>query len=306
MLARRGQKAAALHDLADLVRFRYGIDLPAPAEARALLESTRAIWNDRGLLLDPDSEAVDFNTEQAIRTDLLDLTIASVELSIASTSPDGDDATRRDGVRLLDLAHTWCGPNARVLRLRQRLAGTPAADKPAGAQDPAALSALDYYDQGRVHLRAARFREAAVDFQRVLEQRPQDFWPNFYQGLCAFRLGQFHEADAAFRTCIALAPHSAECYFNRARAAEALGHGEAALRDYSRALELDPALTAASINRGILAYKSAKNDAAIADFRQALRSTSDSQTLGLIQYNLALAYLAAGDRAARWPARRKQ
>ena len=168
----------------------------------------------------------------------------------------------------------------------------------AGEHDPVALSALDHYDQGRVYLRAGRFREAALDFQRVLDQRPQDFWPNFYQGLCAYRLGQFHDALAAFRTCIALAPNSAECYYNRARVAEALGRGEQAMRDYSRALELDPALTSASINRGILAYKNGKNDDAIADFRQAIRAASDSRTLGLIHYNLALAYLARGDRAA--------
>ena len=137
-----------------------------------------------------------------------------------------------------------------------------------------------------------------IRFQRVLDQRRHDFWSNFYQGLCAYRLGQFHDALAAFRTCIALAPNSAECYYNRARVAEALGRGDQAILDYGRALELDPALTAALINRGILAYKNGRNDDAIADFRQAFRTASDSRTLGLIHYNLALAHLARGDRAA--------
>ena len=170
----------------------------------------------------------------------------------------------------------------------------------AGAREhvPVPLSTLDHYDRGRVNLRAGRFRDAALDFQHVLDERPQDFWPNFYQGLCAYRLGQFHDALAAFRTCISLAPNSAECYFNRARVAEALARREEAMRDYSRAMELDPALTSASINRGILAYKNGRNDDAIADFRQAIRAASDSRTLGLIYYNLALAHLARGDHAA--------
>jgi eukaryotic-like serine/threonine-protein kinase len=132
----------------------------------------------------------------------------------------------------------------------------------------------------------------------VLDDRPQDFWPNFYQGQCAYRLGQFHDALAAFRTCVALAPDSAECYFNRARVAEALGRRDAAMRDYTRALELDPALTSASINRGILAYQNGRIDDAITDFHRALRASTDSRTTGLVQYNLALAHLTHGDRAA--------
>ena len=146
-------------------------------------------------------------------------------------------------MQLLDLANAWCGPSPRLDRLRQSTAGAPHRPARPASNDPVTLSTLDHYDQGRAYLRAGRFREAAVDFQRVLDQRPQDFWPNFYQGLCAYRLGQFHDALAAFRTCIALAPDSAECYYNRARVAEALGRSDQAMHDYSRALELDPALT---------------------------------------------------------------
>ena len=47
---------------------------------------------------------------------------------------------------------------------------------------------------------------AADEFQAALDLRPQDFWPNFYQGLCAYQLGRFDDAIDAFRVCIALAP----------------------------------------------------------------------------------------------------
>ena len=143
---------------------------------------------------------------------------------------------------------------------------------------------------------AGRFREAGVEFRHVLDERPQDFWPNFYQGICAYRQGQFHDSLAAFRTCIALSPGSAECYYNRALAAAAMGRIDDAVRDYGRALELDPALWSASLNRGILAFKNGRNDEAIADFRQALLNASDERSGGLIHYNLALAYAARGDR----------
>ena len=117
----------------------------------------------------------------------------------------------------------------------------------------AAVSTLDFYDQGRDHLRAGRFREAALKFQRVLDERPQDFWPNFYQGICAYRLGQFHDALAAFRTCIALVPRFRGMLLQSRRVAEALGRPESALRDYTRALELDPGLTRRRSTAGILA-----------------------------------------------------
>ncbi len=298
LVARRGQKAAALHELADVIRFRHGIDLPSIEEGRSLIKNFRAVWNERELLLGPNTRAHDARFEQVIRLDLLDLAIAAAELRLGLAPSAEAGAARVDALQLLDDANTWCGPSHRLDCLRQSIAGSTEQPDSAREQGPVTLSALDHYDQGRVSLRAGRFREAALDFQRVLDQRPQDFWPNFYQGLCAYRLGQFHDALAAFRTCIALAPNSAECYYNRARVAEALGRGGQAIRDYSRALELDPALYSASINRGILAYKNGKNDDAIADFRQAIRAASVSPALGLIHYNLALAHLARGDRAA--------
>jgi eukaryotic-like serine/threonine-protein kinase len=296
VMARLGQKAAAIHDLADLIRFRHSIDQPAPERARALIASIRSLLRDPDLLLGPGARTFDSKSEQTLRTDLLDLATASVELRMGLAAATEVDAARRDANELIDLATACRGPSPRLERLRITVAGAPSPPGSGAEHDPVALSALDHYDQGRSHLRSGRYRAAAVDFQRVLNQRPQDFWPNFYQGLCAFRLGQFHEADGAFRTCIALAPNSAECYYNRARAAESLGRDDQALRDYTRALELDPVLTSASINRGILAYKNDRIDRAISDFRHALKSASDSRTVGLVHYNLALAFLAQGDR----------
>src|SRR5262249_12181657 len=51
--ARRGYQADELHDLADQVRFRYGIEPPSTVEADALLAKMRAIWDARDRLLAP-------------------------------------------------------------------------------------------------------------------------------------------------------------------------------------------------------------------------------------------------------------
>jgi len=295
-LARRGQKAAALHQLADLVRFRFGVDLPSAAEGRMLIQSFMTIWKERAVLLGPGPEMLDPTTERVIRTDLLDLASACVELRLGLAPPAEAAAARRDALLLIDQANDTCGPNLRLDRLRGLAAGKPAEADSLEEEGSTSFRAVDHYDRGRSYLRAARFRDAAVEFQHVLDERPQDFWPNFYQGVCAYRLRQFHDSLAAFRTCIALAPDSAECYYNRALAAAAIGRLEDSARDYGRALELDPALWFASLNRGILAYTNGRNNDAIADFRRALRSAPDERSSGLIHYNLALAYAAKGER----------
>jgi eukaryotic-like serine/threonine-protein kinase len=295
-LARRGQKAAALHQFADLVRFRHGVDLPSAEEGRTLMQSIIAIWKERDVLLGSAAETLDPTTERVIRTDLLDLAIACVELRLGLAPPAEAAAARGDAQLLIDQANDACGPSARLDRLRRAAAGKPADADSLDEAASGSFMAVDHYDLGRSHLRAGRFRQAGVEFQHVLDERPQDFWPNFYQGICAYRLGQFHDSLAAFRICTALAPGSAECYYNRALAAAAMGRLEDAVRDYGRALELDPALWSASLNRGILAYKNGRNDDAIADFGRALRSAPDEHSSGLIHFNLALAHAAAGDR----------
>ncbi len=68
------------------------------------------------------------------------------------------------------------------------------------------------------------------------------------------------------------------------------------MRDYGHALELEPGLAPAALNRGIVAYKSGRYDDAITDFHRALHAASDPPAIGRIQFNLALAYAARGDR----------
>ena len=144
-------------------------------------------------------------------------------------------------------------------------AGTP--DDRAAA--PAPSSAGDFCDLGRRHLRAGELELADRQFRAGLELRPEDFWLNFYHGLCAYRRKDFGEAVHAFHVCIALSPGTAECFYNRALANEALGHDREALIDYARALDLDPALTAAALNRGVLLYRQGRYDEASSALQRA-------------------------------------
>jgi serine/threonine protein kinase/Flp pilus assembly protein TadD len=297
-LARRGQKAAALHRLADLVRFRFGPDLPVSGEASNLVRDIRAIWREKDLLLRSEEGRLDPETEEAIRTDLLELAVVWADLRVRLASAADRDAAPREAIEVLDQAEAACGPSPALTRERRSYARALGQVGPSPGPEPTPRSAWEHYDLGRSYLRSGALREADAEFQRTLESRPQDFWPNFYQGLCAYRLEEFDVSAAAFRTCIALAPGTAECYFNCGLADEALGRTARAFRDYSRALELDPGLMSAAINRGVLSYRAGRADAAVSDLQRALRNAgSDPRSIGRIQYNLSLAHLARGDRS---------
>jgi serine/threonine protein kinase/Flp pilus assembly protein TadD len=292
--ARRGRDAAELHRLADLVRFQYGLTLPAASEANALLHDIRTIWNRRDLLIAPRAGTLEPQLEQQIRGDLLELVAFWAELRTGRAAPE---EAREDALRLVEEARAACGPSFTIDRLRLSLAQLDGR-LDAATESPVPRTARDHYELGRFFLRRGDFSAAAREFQQTLDERPQDFWPNFYQGVCAYRLRQLPDALAAFSISIALHPARADCYYNRGMAYDASGRLDQAFRDYSHAIGLNPALVAARINRGILSYRAARHADSIADFEQALRLSSDPQTLSSIHYNLALAHNAHGDRAA--------
>jgi Flp pilus assembly protein TadD len=296
--ATRGEAAETLHHLAERVRFEYGIDPPPADEAGGLMREIQAIWSRRQQLLAPAPSGHDSSLDQRIRTDLLDLVTVWAELRIRSTPGEPSHVSRDETLRLLDEARDTCGPSLSVDRLRRSLTGEAAPSDPARKAGPAPRTAAEHYDQGRSDLRAGEFARASEEFRLALDLRPQDFWPNFYAGQCSFKLGRYEDAYASFSACIVLKPEVAPNYYDRALAAEATGRTDQAFRDYNHALNLDPRLTKALLNRGILSYKSGHYPDAIVDFRRALDSSSDPSILGRVHYNLALAYLASGDRTS--------
>ena len=84
-VVQRDRKAAELHKLADLVRFRYGLALP-PARKHAHRSIRRVqVWEARALLLHVPRSVARASPSRSIRTDLLDL----VAVWAASPRPIG-------------------------------------------------------------------------------------------------------------------------------------------------------------------------------------------------------------------------
>ncbi len=293
-LAERGRLAENLHELADRIRARYGIELPSRTESQSLLSLCSAVWERRHHLLAAGPDRL-HETERTIRTDLLELASIGADLRVSHAPENGLADARRDALRLLDEAESLCGPSFALDARRAALADAPRTE---GARPgaPVPSSAWEHYELGRYSLRIGRVEEAAGSFQHSLDLRPQDFWSNFYHGLCSFRLRRFDDAAADFRVCLAIEPASAVAHYNRALAFDALGRSQDAYRGYSRAIELDPALAPARLNRGIISYKDGRHAAAVTDFEMGIQAAPDRETRGLLRFNLGLAQLGSGDR----------
>ena len=289
--------ARELHDLADLIRFHYGIDLPPPEEAEHLIRQCRSVWEQRDRLIPAGGAPAGPGWEQRVKTDLLELAAVWADLRLRLAPPSGVDEARRDALNVLDEANASFGPSLALDLRRARRSPRRSGRTSRPVPRPAPRTAWEHYDLGRYYLRAGRFELAAPEFRQTLDLRPHDFWSNFDQGLCTFRLRKFEDAVAAFTACIALMPHSAICHYNRALAYDAQGRADDAYHDYTGAIARDPLLASALLNRGILSYKGGKSREAIADFEQALGARPDRETLGRLRYNLALAQLAQEDRA---------
>jgi eukaryotic-like serine/threonine-protein kinase len=297
----RNRKAADLHRLADLVRFRDGLAPQPSEEARTLLDRGREIWGAHALLLSPVSGRREPEVERRIRTDLLDIITIWADLHVRLAPAIEAGQARREALAQLDRASVLLGSGPALERLRRAYGkdlGKPVAAGDAATSLLEPQTAWEHCDLGRAYLRDGEHGRASVQFRQAVDLQPQDFWPNFYQGVCAYKLGRFHEALSAFRVCISLADNPAECYFNRALAYESLGQSDEALRDYTRALQHDEKLTGAALNRGILHYAAGRYAEAAGDFSRALATAPARERRGVIHYNRALVSLARGDRPA--------
>jgi tetratricopeptide (TPR) repeat protein len=297
-LADRGVRADELHQIAELIRYRYGLELPPIEEAQSLIRLGRVIWQGRHNLLSPvgnrDEPAVDDRTQ----SDLTDLMVLWADLRGHLASGAEAVEAKEEALRVLTEAAHLLGNNPALERERRKYAAALGLEEPRSFAEFKPRSAREHFDLGKSYLRSGDSTRALEQFHRGAALRPQDFWLNFYEGLCAYRLEHFEEAVGAFRVAIALSPSSGECYYNRGLAYQTLGRLDLALADYDRALELNENFADAALNRGVVRYRLGRHSAARRDLDRALALAPSKQARGVIHYNLALIDLAVGNRKA--------
>jgi serine/threonine protein kinase/Tfp pilus assembly protein PilF len=298
-LAERAAAAQELHQLADRIRFLYGVESLPPPRLRLLEAQCRELWDRREDIAGRLRPNLDPQGQEQVQADLLDLAVLWTDLHVRLAPAAEAPAARREALQALDRAEDLLGPSPVLVRERQLHAQALGLADVAAALDRRAAelqprTAWEHYAVGRSLLRQGRLEEADRQFLRALDLQPGGLWPNFYRGLCAHRLGRFQEAVMAFSACVALSPDSAGVLFNRAAALGALGATEQALRDYDRALSLDPTLAPAALNRGLLYYRDNRYAEAAGDLERALELGAEPAA---VHYNMALVHLRQKDRA---------
>lgn len=291
-LARRAQAAVDLHALAEKLRFLAGAEIRPGRESEDLEAHCRQIWETRRLVADQGAGSLKAAMENQIRIDLLDLTLLWANLKSKLFQARGLTGDLQETQMILAEAEELLGPCAVLAWQRQLL--SPAGDRgiPLSA---VCRSPWEHVALGQALLCSGRLEQANQEFDQAADLSPQNFWANFFLGVCAYRLQRYGDAVHSFGIAIALAPSSAECYYNRALAHVAWGKKALALRDYDRALTLAPGLGVAALNRSILHYQEGRLSAALEDVQRALLHGAEPAAA---HFNLALVHLARKDQGA--------
>jgi eukaryotic-like serine/threonine-protein kinase len=241
----------ALHELADQLRFLYGVTSLHRDELRRLDASCRELWAKRDQIATRLGASSD-GLEPRIRDDLLDIVLCWSDLQMQLAQPADQSIAKAIALSELAQVEAICGPSAVLDEARVQLG------QPPGLVLRQPLTAWEHYALGRLFLRTGAVDRAAAEIRQAVLLEPQGLWPNFYQGLCAYRQGHFAEATTAFSVCIGAAPRAGSCFYNRGRSFAALGDADRALRDYDHALRFDPNLMAAALNRGLLLLRAGR------------------------------------------------
>lgn len=281
----RLRSAEQLHTMSERLRLHAGAEELPERDRRLLSDTCRNLWELRELLADHATAPLSEANENQIRNDLLDMALLWTDLQRPLIR--GDASVRSHALQVLLEAERLCGPSESLTQQRAAFEGI---EPP--RMESANRRFWEHAAIGRTLLRAGQLDQASAELARAVQLRPQDFWSNFYHGVCAYRQGRCSDAVQSFSIAIALAPELPEVYHNRALAHSGMGNQSAALRDYDRALELNPALASAALNRGILRYELEQFEDAQIDLENALRHGANPATT---EYNAALVRLAKGD-----------
>jgi serine/threonine protein kinase len=314
------QNLERLHEIVNVLRLAAVAEELTDADLAQLNSKTQALWARRNLFLETPSAV-----GERLRQDITDLAVIWADLRVRAAGAAEAPAVRRQVLEVLREAEKECGPSPLLdqtrlehlqalgeedaaAELRQRLRQyVPASSWEQiaqarrllqRAQAPAAAAiAVHLVDLGTPAARAERLLRALATPQRLallsadgylrqaLARTPENFWGNYYRGVCAYRLRWSDEAIEAFSVCIALAPRDAAYRHNRGLAYAQRSAWREAIADYTHALELDSRFASAALNRAIAHAELGNAAAALADLELAGKLGAPP---GLVRSNLAL------------------
>lgn len=277
METNRGNAVANLTKITEKLQYRVEKTNHATADQQAWDAQCKTMWDQRELIAGPNREGL----TEMVRETLMDFVVLWLETNNAGMGNKEDPR----GLAIIAEAEQLLGSSPILERQRRLVQGKE--NDAVGIEQ--AGSAWEKVIWGRSLLRSGEWQKAASLFQKAVDARPDDFWPNYYLGICSYQMQQYQEALRWFSVAVALAPGSAECYYNRGLTFLALDHPDQACHEYDKALEVRPDFGAASLNRGHIYYSKKEYPKALADFEHAL---NHGAVPVLAHYNLALCQLA--------------
>jgi formylglycine-generating enzyme required for sulfatase activity len=145
--------------------------------------------------------------------------------------------------------------------------------RPSVADEPAASPPATAVRQGRLHAQQRQWAAAIDEFNRALEENPENASAHWFRAQALAQLGRRAAARADYEQVVQLvdSPQDAKALRYRGEAFLRLGRFEEALRDLNAALKLSPDDAPALMCRGDALAGLSRYDEAINEFTAALK-----------------------------------
>jgi rhomboid protease GluP len=230
---------------------------------------------------------------------------------IALAAPDRDKPMARIGILLFVVVllagsavgvYRWRGAGVRfgamdAQRNLDRMIGEFQKNVQQKPQDPSA-----HYALARAYFSKGQFPEGESELKRVLELQPQNIKARRDLGAAYLSQSQPKEAHAEFANWLTQEPNNAEAHVWLGMALSAEQNPDAAIDQYETALKLDPQVEGVYYKIGISQAQLKKYDDAIASYLKERGQTGDDPDL---EDALADAYQAKGMQQQAQDARNK-
>lgn len=144
--------------------------------------------------------------------------------------------------------------------------------------------ASDYFNKGVANAQANNFKEAILNFNKVIELNPQFPEAYYNRGIAKFRLQDNIGAIQDFNKAISINPSFMRSYYNRGAAKFQLQDYQGALADFDKAIEIQSDFADAYLNRGIVKIVMGTKESGCTDLNKASLLGSTKADIAIKSY----------------------
>ena len=168
----------------------------------------------------------------------------------------------------------WIDKDAAFLNITESIKKVVKELSPPEKTDPFQLAK----EQGDIHLKAKRYLEARIAYERALDLDPNDLTILKSTGVTLLGLKSYNEALNAFERAIQLDPINADLYKSKGDTLYKLKRNEIALDAYEEALKRNPCDANLQVKRGTILEHLGRNEEALIAYEQAIYLDSNNAT----------------------------